>query len=273
MVYVYLLVYFLKFIVVESGPQATIEYYLQFSGQCNTTDIIKTLDDCKDAATYLQNAGFFALNTAGGGGYDIYSPYYSDILKYPPGCIYFLQYSAYRSDYWLKNDRKMYFIVPTQEYNYKVASANCGTSGNACICKNKICTAGTYQDQGGQYECKTCPSGYFSAPKQNACEQTCPEGTFGNSETNACDVIEGNPEYAAGQAAVQEIIDDPKKYLVEQNLVTFEDGIRESDVTAAYDEAFSNATQASLESMTCNDLLHNYTQKCTCGWYDNDFWN
>lgn len=47
----------------------------------------------------------------------------------------------------------------------------------------------------------------------------------------------------------------------------------QSNVTAAYDDAFKNGTQASLDSMSSDDLLHNYTQKCTCGWYDNDFWN
>ena len=258
MFYVYILVNFLKFIVVESGPQATIEYYLQFSGQCNTNDIINSLDDCKAAATYLKNVGFLGLNKNGGSGWDVETRNYKYALAHPPGCVYYPK--AYRSPVNLVYDRKMYFVDPDVEYREMKPFLDCGTSGNACICKNKKCTAGTYQDEDGQYECKTCPSGYFSAAGQDSCGETCPEGTFGNSETSACDVIEGNTEYAAGQAAVQAIIDVPRKYLVEQNLVTLEDGIRESDVTAAYDEAFSNATQASLDSMTCNDLLHNYTQ-------------
>lgn len=269
MFYVYIIIYFFKFVLVQSAQQKEVKYYLQFSGKCNASTI-DTLDDCQAAATYLQNVGFLGLNKAGGSGYDVEELNYYYALPHPPGCVYYPK--AYRNPGNLKHDRKMWFVDPTSEKNGKTPFAECGTTDEICICKNKTCAAGTYQDEEGQYECKECPSGYFSTAGQDSCGETCPEGTFGNSKTNACDVIEGNTEYAAGVAAVQAIIDDPQKYLVEQKLVTLEDGIRESNVTAAYDDAFKNATQSSLNSMTCNDLLHNYTQKCTCGWYDNDFW-
>jgi predicted outer membrane repeat protein len=133
------------------------------SGYCTdvaSSGYIATMEACEEAASAI---GFISTNNQA-----------SSSTFLPKGCVLYGQ-----------NQNILYFNILDTTQQCK--------SYHKCLCVI-ICQRGTYQDQKGDYKCKSCPSGFYSTIGASRCEidnaDSCPVGTRASGTTTVCEFCE-----------------------------------------------------------------------------------
>ena len=134
------------------------------SGKCSSSNVIKSLATCSEAATYL---GFDDKTAEQWTTRDR-----SDYRYYPFGCyyrygsLYFNNYGHYGS---------------CSSYQVCLCTIGSETGGRTENGPKVICQAGTYQDQSQQTTCKICSIGTYQDELAASSCKTCNVGTFSSS--------------------------------------------------------------------------------------------